>query len=252
MHFVDKENLWQQYILTGDLNAKEKLIEQYIPLVRHIVNRMNITLPYYIDHEDLISYGVFGLIQAIERFDLETGVKFVTFAYARIKGSIIDELRKAEKIPVSVIRKTKILQDSLAKLEQELGRAACDDDLCRFLNITMDELHEMYNEVALYSTAVPFEDLIYIGDKHEDFSSPDIYAENQELTEVLTDAVNSLPKQERLVVTLYYYEDLNFKEIAEVMKLSQGRISQLHTKAILRLRGRLSKKRALLMRKDGG
>jgi RNA polymerase sigma factor for flagellar operon FliA len=252
MRFVEKENLWQQYIITGDVKTKEKLIEQYIPLVRHIVNRMNITLPCYIDYEDLISYGIFGLIQAIERFDLETGIKFGTYAYARIKGSIIDELRKTEKVPASVIKKIKILQNSLAKLEQELGRAACDDDLCSFLNITLDELHEIYNEVALYSTAVPFEDLIHIGDNREDFSSPDIFAENQETTEVLTDAVNSLPQQERLVVTLYYYEDLNFKEIAEVMKLSQGRISQLHTKAILRLRGRLSKKRGLLTWKVGG
>jgi RNA polymerase sigma factor for flagellar operon FliA len=251
MCFVEEETLWRQYIASGDMKVKEKLIKQYVPLVRHIVNRMNITPPSYMDYEDMISYGIFGLIQSIDRFDLTTGVKFGTYAYARIKGSIIDELRKTEKVPASVIKKTKMLQNSLAKLEQELGAAPGDDDLCRFLNITLYELHEMYSEVALYSTAIPFEDLIHIEDNCGDIKGPDVLAEKQETKEILAEAVNRLPQQERLVVTLYYYEDLNFKEIAEAMRLSQGRISQLHTKAILRLRGRFSRNKALLAKKDG-
>ncbi|MGI6484880.1 MAG: FliA/WhiG family RNA polymerase sigma factor [Thermoanaerobacterales bacterium] len=246
MNIVENDNLWRQYTISGNSEAKEKLIKRYIPLVQHIVEKMNINTPSYIDHEDLVSYGLFGLLQAIDRFDLKAGTKFTTFAYTRIKGSIIDELRKTEKIPTSTIKKFKILQEALAKLEQELSRAASDNDLCRYLNITTDKLYEMYNEVSIYSTAIPFEDLVYTSEYRKDCGRPDVFAEKQEIKKILTDAINRLPKQERLVVTLYYYEDLTFKEIAEVMKLSQGRISQLHTKAILRLRGRLCRNRALI------
>lgn len=245
METANSEKLWKSYYQSKDNSIKEKLIENYIPLIKHIVNRMNINLPPYLEYEDLISFGVFGLLQAIERYDAKKGVKFETYAYSRIKGSIIDELRKTNFIPQGVRKKAKLLQDAFADLEQILGRSVNDEDLCEYLNITTEELHQLYSEVTSFYCVSAFDDLIgYEGGYAQ--SQPDVEAEKQELKETLVKAINKLQPQERLVITLYYYEGLNFKEIAEVLGLSQGRISQLHTKAILRLRGHLSRKRAYL------
>lgn len=245
MQSVNPEKLWKSYYNSKDNSIKEKIIENYIPLIKHIVNRMNINLPPYLEYEDLISYGVFGLIQAIERYDAKKGIKFETYAYSRIKGSIIDELRKIDWVPQGVRKKAKILQNAFSELEQLLGRSINDEDICNYLNITMKELHELYSEVATFYSVLSFDDLIGY-EAGQSSNQPDVQAEKQELKEILGNAINRLLPQEKLVITLYYYEGLNFKEIAKVLELSQGRISQLHTKAILRLRGHLSRKRASL------
>jgi len=242
---ANTENLWKIYHTSKDHSVKEKIIENYLPLIKHIVNRMNVKLPSYLEYDDLISYGVFGLLQAIERYDAKKGIKFETYAYSRIKGSIIDELRKIDWIPPGVRKKAKILQNAFAELEQSLGRSVNDEDICKHLNISVDELHKMYSDVATLYNVLTFDDLINIETFKSD-SQPEIQAEKQELKEILGNAINKLSPQERLVITLYYYEGLNFKEIANVLDLSQGRISQLHTKAILRLRGHLSRKKTHL------
>ena len=146
MQIDNAEKLWQSYN-NADKHIKEKIIENHIPLIKHIVNRMNINLPPYLEYEDLISYGIFGLMQAIERYDVKKGIKFETYAYTRIKGSIIDELRKIDWVPQGIRKKVKILQNAFSELEQFLGRTVNDNDICNYLNITVKELHEMYIEM---------------------------------------------------------------------------------------------------------
>ncbi|NLZ53685.1 MAG: FliA/WhiG family RNA polymerase sigma factor [Thermoanaerobacteraceae bacterium] len=245
MQSANPKNMWESYYNSKDESIRDKIIENYIPLIKHIVNRMNLNLPPYLEYEDLISYGVFGLIQAIDRYDAKKGIKFETYAYSRIKGSIIDELRKIDWIPQGVRKKAKILQNAFSELEQLLGRSVNDEDICSYLNISIKELHQLYSEVTAYCSVLSFDDLIGF-EAGQSSNQPDVQAEKQELKEILGNAINRLSPQEKLVITLYYYEGLNFKEIAKVLELSQGRISQLHTKAILRLRGHLSKKRASL------
>ncbi|MDK2877500.1 MAG: polymerase sigma factor FliA [Thermoanaerobacteraceae bacterium] len=244
MEALRADRLWADYNDTKDKKIKEQLVESYIPLIKHIVNRMAISLPSYIDSEDLISYGIFGLLQAIERYDASKGVKFETYAYARIKGSIIDELRKLDWIPQNIRKKAKLLQKAYAELEQSLGRTVKDEDICNYLNLSNDELQNLYNEIA-FTTVLSFDDLLFTEDYMRESVRPDIMAEKKEVKRLLGQAINRLPYQEKLVITLYYYEGLTLKEISKVLELSQGRISQLHTKAILRLRGSLSRKRAI-------
>lgn len=233
------EKLWQKFYNTKDDETKQKLIENYIPLVKHVVYRMNIKLPTYLEQDDLISYGIFGLIQAVDRYDIKKGVKFETYAYSRIRGSIIDELRKLDLIPQNIRKKAKFLENIYSQLEQELGRSVSDRDICRKLKISQPELDEMYMEITPFTNLIPFDDFLFVENKSK--AKPEIQIEQMEVKKILAKAINSLSKQEKLVITLYYYEGLNFKEISEVLNLSQGRISQLHTKAILRLRGKLSK-----------
>lgn len=249
MEALRSDKLLLDYKDTKDKNLKEKLVESYIPLIKHIVNRMAISMPPYVDNEDLISYGVFGLLQAIERYDVTFGVKFETYAYTRIKGSIIDELRKLDWVPQSVRKKADLLQKTYAELEQSLGRTVKDKDICEYLNISSKELQNLYNEIACTSV-ISFDDLLFIEDFTKESFRPDIMAEKQEIKSILGQAIDRLPYQEKLVITLFYYEGLTLKEISRVLDLSQGRISQLHTKAILRLRGSLSRKRAIFKKES--
>ncbi|HHY04991.1 MAG TPA: FliA/WhiG family RNA polymerase sigma factor [Thermoanaerobacterales bacterium] len=226
----------------SDIDYKNKMIEKYLPLVKYVVNRLNLNLPPYLEYNDLVGYGVFGLIQAVERFEPNRGTSFETYAYARIKGSIIDELRKIDFIPQNARKKLKILQDVHQELEQKLCRTVTDEDICKHMKISMDKLKDLYTQVANLTGTMPFDDLILIQDTMYDKNQPDVQAEKQEIKSVLSQAINNLQDKEKMVITLYYYEGLTFKEIAKVLNLSQGRISQLHTKAILRLRGHLSHK----------
>lgn len=236
------DNLWINYFDTKDEKAKKDLIENYVPLVKHVISRMNIAPPSYLDYEDLVSYGIFGLIQAIERYDVTKKVKFETYAYMRIRGSIIDELRKVDGVPQSIKNNAKTLQEAFSYLEQTLGRTVEDEDLCKYLNITSDELNNLYKSIAPLTTTIPFDDFILPDDTYFLENPMDVLIEKKETCKILGEAIAELPKKEKTVITLYYYEDLNFKEISKVLDLSQGRISQLHTKAILRLRGKLSRR----------
>ncbi|MDD4568965.1 MAG: FliA/WhiG family RNA polymerase sigma factor [Tepidanaerobacteraceae bacterium] len=251
MPTMDVEKLWQSYSITKDKSIKEKLIKNYLPLIKHIVSRINISLPHYLGYEDLISYGIFGLMQAIERYDVTKGIKFETYAYARIKGSIIDELRKLDWVPQGTRKKAKMLQEAFSELEQNLGRSVNDQDICKYLDIDIKQLHDIYTEVKAFSGILSFDDLISFEDVRQFSIQPDIQAEKEEIKNILGNAINKLPPREKLIITLYYYEGLNFKETARVLNLSQGRISQLHTKAILRLRGHLSRKRVTYYDKGG-
>ncbi|TYP59903.1 FliA/WhiG family RNA polymerase sigma factor [Thermosediminibacter litoriperuensis] len=238
---VRAENLWIEYKNTGDSNLKERLIEEYIPLVKHIAARLAINLPPSVDYDDLVSAGVIGLLQAIERYDVGKGVRFETFAYTRIRGSMLDELRRLNWIPQKTMEKARLLQDAYSQLEQELNGNVKDENICRKLNITMAELHQTYKELAA-TNLVSLEEILSVA--VEDNGGPESHVEKEEIKKILGEAIDKLPPKEKLVVALYYYEGLNLKEISVVLNLSPARISQLHTKAVLRLRGSLSRKRA--------
>lgn len=241
----DVQNLWLQYNTTKSEETKNRIITEYIPLVKYIVNRINVKLPSYLDVEDLFSFGLFGLIQAIERFDINKNVKFETYAYARIKGSIIDELRKLDWVPQNVRKKIKEVIQAYDELEQDTNKTVTDAEIAQKLNISIEELHILYQEMA-FSNIVSFEQEFSINNIKSNRMLPETQVEKKEVKQLLGKAIDKLPPQEKLVITLYYYEGLTFKEIAKVLDLSLSRISQLHTKAILRLRGSLSRKRSYL------
>lgn len=243
-------NLWEKYKKTKDGQTREKLIIHYLPLVKHIAGRLAIALPTVVQRDDLIGYGIFGLIDAIDKFDLERGFKFETYAYIRIKGAILDGLRVMDWVSPTLRQKAKELEGAYHQLENQLGRSAKDEEIAQAMGITLPQLHQLLLEtgfLSLYSLdeslAAEDDTHLSLGQQLVDHSSPNpvTHAEEEEQKLILTKSIEKLPEKEKLVLRLYYYEELTLKEIGEVIGLSESRISQLHTKAILRLRGSLSR-----------
>jgi len=243
--------LWERLRKKQDPAAREELIIQYAYLVKYIVERMALTMPAHVETDDLYGYGIFGLIDAIEKYNPESGVKFETYAPIRIKGAILDALRAQDWVPRSVRQQAKLLEKAYYNLECELGRTATDAEICAALGIKLEELAQLLDRINATSFLSLDETFNNDDGNYQpafldgivDTRSPDpvVQAEQNELKEILAKAIDSLSEQERLVVSLYYYEELTLKEIGRVMGLSESRISQLHTKAILRLRGKLSR-----------
>lgn len=250
----DLQKLWQQYKDENDQGAREELVLHYSYLVKYIANRLAINLPSFVDAEELISDGIEGLIEATEKYDYQRKIKFETYAIARIKGAMIDGLRAMDWVPVSIRQKSKELEKAYSKLELELGRIATDEEIAEELGYSMSKFQSFVKDASV--TAMVYLEDILPGDDGAQQNKrimdmlKDDQAENAleliELSEskrLLADAISKLPDKEKLVLELYYYEGLNLKEIGEVMNLSESRISQLHTKSILRLRGRLSRRK---------
>jgi RNA polymerase sigma factor for flagellar operon FliA len=246
----DTSELWQEYRRTGDRAIRDRLILTYAPLVKFVAGRLGATLPSHVDEQDLVSYGLLGLIGAIERFDPDREIKFETYAIARIKGAIIDELRSLDWVPRSVRTRAREIERAIASLERTLMRAPTDEEIASKLELTMPELEENLAEISRTSMAALDElwtpsgggDQVSLIDTIEDQSGPDpeFSLEQTELKEALGEAIARLPEREKLVVTLYYYEELTLREIGEVLGVTESRVSQLHTKAVLRLKARLS------------
>ena len=243
--------LWAQFRETGDRGIRDRLILTYAPLVKYVAGRLGSGLPAHVDEGDLVSYGLLGLIGAIERYDPDRDVKFETYAIARIKGAIIDELRAMDWVPRSVRSRARQIERAMAELEAKLGRAPTDEEIAQKLGLSEDELEESLTEIARSSIAALDElwtvsgsggDQIALIDTIEDTEAPDPQSalSQTELREAIADAIARLPEREKLVVTLYYYEELTLREIGEVLGVTESRVSQLHTKAILRLKARLS------------
>jgi RNA polymerase sigma factor for flagellar operon FliA len=242
--------LWLDYRRTGDQRLRDRLILTYAPLVKYVAGRLGSGLPAHVDESDLVSYGLLGLIGAIQRYDPQRDVKFETYAIARIKGAIIDELRAMDWVPRSVRSRAREIERAMTELEARLGRAPTDEELAAKLGISEDELGESLGEIARSSIAALDElwtvsgsggDSVALIDTIEDESAPDPQStlSQTELREAIADAIARLPEREKLVVTLYYYEELTLREIGEVLGVTESRVSQLHTKAILRLKARL-------------
>jgi RNA polymerase sigma factor for flagellar operon FliA len=242
--------LWLQYRKSPDPQLRDRLILTYAPLVKYVAGRLGSGLPAHVDEADLVSYGLLGLIGAIERYDPDRDVKFETYAISRIRGAIIDELRAMDWVPRSVRSRAREIERAMSELEGRLGRAPTDEEISAKLGISEEELGESLGEIARSSIAALDElwtssgsgDQVALIDTIEDESAPDPQntLSQTELREAIADAIARLPEREKLVVTLYYYEELTLREIGEVLGVTESRVSQLHTKAILRLKARLA------------
>jgi RNA polymerase sigma factor FliA len=247
----ETQTLWLQYRKTGDQALRDRLILTYAPLVKYVAGRLGSGLPAHVDEGDLVSYGLLGLIGAIERYDPGRDVKFETYAIARIKGAIIDELRALDWVPRSVRSRAREIERAMTELEAKLGTAPTDEQIADKIGITVAELEESLTEIARSSIAALDElwtvsgsdgDQVALIDTIEDIEAPDPQGQlsQTEMKEAIADAIARLPEREKLVVTLYYYEELTLREIGEVLGVTESRVSQLHTKAILRLKARLA------------
>lgn len=243
--------LWVNFKKTKSLQIREQLILKYAHFVKYVAGRIKINLPDYIDFEDLVSWGTFGLINAVDKYDFNMNIKFVTYATKRIRGAIIDGLRLLDWVPRAVRTQTRQLSNALYELEMKLGHFPTDEELSTHLGVSPEEVEKMQHDE--YRSIIVSLDEVYTEDTSGEVASkyqlveniaaknPEISIESDEVREVVIDAIGRLSDQEKLVITLYYYNELTLKEIANVMSLSESRVSQLHTKSILRLRGRLSR-----------
>lgn len=251
----EDQQLWEQYKTNHDQRIKDALIMKYASFVKYVAGRIAVNLPSNVEFDDLVSYGILGLIDAIDKYDSDRNVKFKTYAKTRIRGAIFDELRVLDWTPRSIRQKARKLEKAYAKLEGKLGRDARDEEIAEYLNIDISELHKLFDETKK-SLLLSLDEIFYDdeeGSSRFDFiedqksDNPQSKIEEAEAKKILADAISKLSDRERMVITLYYYEELTSKEIGKILGVSDSRVSQLHTKAILRLRGRLSRIKEALM-----
>lgn len=238
------DELWKAYKKTESSEYKEELIKHYSELVKIISGRLYNFYGGNVEYDDLVGYGVFGLIDSIEKFDLERGLKFETYAQIRIRGSIIDSLRKIDWIPRRVRKKSKDIEEATRELENQLGRSATTEEIAEKLGITLKETNDLLSETAVSNIASLEEILQNKGESslHNDKSEdPEMSYENKEIKNILSQTIESLNKNEMLVISLYYYDELTYKEIGKVLNLSESRISQIHSKAIISMKNKLNK-----------
>jgi len=241
--------LWRDYKEGGTKEARERLILHYSPLVKFVAGRVAAGLPQNIEQSDLVSYGIFGLIDAIDKFDPARGFKFETYAISRIKGSIIDELRSIDWVPRSIRSKARSIERAYSKLENELKRTPGDAEVADELDMTEAELAQNLSQISFVGL-VALDELLTVGGERTGSATlgdtvadrahdPVAAFEVDEMKHVLADAINRMPDRERLVLTLYYYEGLTLSEIGDVLGVTESRVCQIHTKAILQLRSRM-------------
>jgi RNA polymerase sigma factor FliA len=247
---VELRELWRRYKTSGDDRARERLVVAYSPLVKYVAGRMAASLPAHVEEADLISYGMFGLISSIERFEPEREIKFETFAISRIKGAIIDELRSLDWVPRSVRAKAREIEKVSSLLEHELGRTPTDDEMAERLAMPVEEFQDNLLQIS-NSSILALDELWTVSDSSGDQVSlldtirdtnavdPQEVLSSTDVKDRLADAIDGLPEREKLVIALYYYENLTLREIGEVLGVTESRVSQLHTKAVLRLKSRL-------------
>jgi RNA polymerase sigma factor for flagellar operon FliA len=248
---IELRDLWRRYKSAADDRARERLVIAYSPLVKYVAGRMASGLPAHVEESDLISYGLVGLISAIQRFEPERDVKFETYAITRIKGAIIDELRSLDWVPRSVRARAREIEKANSRLEHRLQRAPTDEEMAAELEMTVDDFQDALLQISNSSVAALDElwtvsdasgDQVSLLDTLQDPDAPDPahVMDMTDLKDRVADAIARLPEREKLVVALYYYENLTLREIGEVLGVTESRVSQLHTKAVLRLRSRLS------------
>ncbi|ADQ39986.1 RNA polymerase, sigma 28 subunit, FliA/WhiG [Caldicellulosiruptor acetigenus I77R1B] len=242
---MDDAFLWEKFIKTKDPKIKEQLIIKYMPLVKLVAGRMAIYFGGNVEYDDLVSYGSIGLLDAIEKFDSQKGVKFETYAYTRIKGAIIDCVRSQDFLPRSIRQKAKEIEKAYVEIERE-GKTPTDQEVAKRVGISVNELQKLQERISsgMIISLDSFLEQNYeskIGGLEDFVSQPEHFIENEELKEVLRQQIENLMENERMVIVLYYYEELSIKEIAKVLGVSESRVSQLHTRALLKLKAALQK-----------
>lgn len=247
MDEAGKKRLWDDYDRTRAPEIREKIILEYAPLVKLVAGRLSMYLGYNVEYEDLVSYGIFGLIDAIDKFDNMKEVKFETYASLRIRGAILDQIRKMDWIPRTIRQKQKKIETIMKEIELLKGREATDEEIAAKLGITEDEYLEWQsqmkitnvvslNEYMEQGSEVPFE-----GNRHNAarFEGPEESIEKEELKKVLEETLEILTEKEKKVILLYYYEELTLKEISNILEVSESRISQLHTRALQKMKDKM-------------
>lgn len=242
--------LWELYKKTKNQKIREHFIKQYAPLVKYVAGKVAMGKPGNVEYEDLVGFGVFGLIDTIEKFDPDKNVKFKTYAVTRIRGSIYDELRSIDWVPRSIRQKVKEVEQAISSIEGKTGKFATDQEIADELQLDIREFYTLMTKISSTSI-ISLNDTWHTGDDSDKISvldtletpqstNPDISAEKEEVKKLVIKAINELPDKEKKVLVLYYYEDLTLKEIGEVLEVTESRVSQLHTKAIIRLRAKLA------------
>lgn len=247
---VELKELWKRYKEDGDERVRERLVVAYSPLVKYVAGRMGAKLPSHVEEADLISYGLVGLIGSIERYELDRDIKFETYAVQRIRGAIIDELRSLDWVPRSVRAKARDVERAHSVLENRLGRAPGEEEMAGELDVSTEAFRTTLLEIAnssvlalddLWSSSDPDGGQVSLLDTISDPNAvdPETAIDTAELKDRLAEAIELLPDRERLVIALYYYEGLTLREIGEVLGVTESRVSQLHTKAVLGMRSHL-------------
>ena len=243
------EELWAAYKAAPTQHLRDQLILQYSPLVKYVAGRDGVGLPQNVEQSDLVSYGVFGLIDAIDKFDLDRGYKFETYAMNRIKGAILDELRSIDWVPRSVRSKARSLERAYAELEAQNHRAPTDEEVAEKLGVTDQQFQNTLSQISFVGVAA-LDEMLAGGDRGESVTLGDTVAdanegpmgvyEVEEMRQILADSINRMPEREKIVLTLYYYEGLTLAEIGRVLSVTESRVCQIHTKAVLQLRSRIT------------
>lgn len=248
---IAHHDVWERCHGRESDDARRDLVDIYARIVKYVAGRMAIGLPHYVEFNDLISAGLLGLIQAIDKFDHRRGIKFETFAIPRIRGSILDELRSQDWFPRSLRRKAKQLEEAYSSLEARLGRPATDAEVARELGVPIDEFDGLLGEVSI-ATIMSLdadtggdegENTTSLGDYLADPATEDVeqVLAREEMKELIGNRMSELPEKEQLVLVLYYYEELTLKEIGEILDVTESRVCQIHTKAILRLKSKIQR-----------
>ncbi|MCR5627773.1 MAG: FliA/WhiG family RNA polymerase sigma factor [Lachnospiraceae bacterium] len=242
-----RKKLWDQYAANRSAEIREKIIIEYAPLVKIVAGRLGMYLGYNVEYDDLVGYGVFGLIDAIDKFDFTKDVKFETYASLRIRGAILDQIRKMDWIPRTIRQRQKKIDEAVKNIESSTGRAATDAEVATSLGITDDEYAEWQSQMAVTNvvslnefmdqgTEAPIKDSV-----SQKQASPEEVVEKEELKKTLAEALELLTEKERKVIVLYYYEELTLKEISNVLEVSEPRVSQLHARELQKMKEKLGK-----------
>ncbi|MCI6713528.1 MAG: FliA/WhiG family RNA polymerase sigma factor [Lachnospiraceae bacterium] len=258
MDEAGRKRLWDEYSRTKSPEIRENIILEYAPLVKVVAGRLSMYLGYNVEYEDLVSYGIFGLIDAIDKFDCLKDVKFETYASLRIRGAILDQIRKMDWIPRTIRQKQKRIDAAIREIEAQSGRSATDEEIAESLGISNDEYLEWQSQMKI-TNVVSLNEFLEQGSevpneanrsKSSQFDSPEEVLEKDELKKILAQALELLTEKERKVILLYYYEELTLKEISNILEVSESRISQLHTRALQKMKGKLGNYIGILTEAD--
>lgn len=248
----DMDKIWQEYKKNKDSELKNEIIVEYAQLVKYVASRMSLMVGQYVDFDDLVGFGVFGLIDAVDKFDYDKGYKFETYASLRIRGSIIDNIRKLDWVPRSIRQISKDVEKAFSSLETKLGREPSDKELADELGVSEDDAREMIKKASV-SSLISLDEYseqnngkVNLKEGYKSLSSPEVELNKKEVKDMLIEALESLKEKEKIVINLYYFDELTLKEISKILEVSESRVSQIHSKAILKLNKKLGGYKDLL------